>query len=92
MKIEIKPNIGSYTEEEATIRIAAFCRSQINRMRLDKKVVPIPELDKSPKDAEKFVNEFFQAYVADALKQGAVIYNSVQGRLAGQKEFEEKLK
>lgn len=92
MKITTDTNIGTYTKEEAMIRIASFFRSQINRMRLQKKVVGIPELDKSPEEAEKFVNEFLETYMTEALKQGAVIYNSIQGRIAGKAEAEEKLK
>lgn len=92
MKIEFEINIGKYTEEEAKVRISSFLRRQLNALRAQKKVIAIPDLDKSPEEAGQFINDWAKLYFTDALSNGAELYGAIQGRNAGRQEAESKLK
>lgn len=92
MKIEIKIETGSFTEDEAALRMASFLRREVNKQRAIKKVIGIPELDDSPEKAKQFISDYLSVYGHEALKSGCQIYHSVLGRKAGQEEADEKLK
>lgn len=100
MKIEFEINIGKYTEQEAKVRISTFLRRQMNvllrnqlkELKAQGKPTSIADLDKSPEDAGKFIEDCAKLYYTDALSKGAEIYGALQGRNAGRQEAESKLK